>query len=481
MSRQFEVYYIHDPPGLTLSAIYKVDRTLCAIEGSHVFRGKNFWFAACPSRLGIPNAQRICGTLTCDKDSFLQAAADAINSSSPGVQIAYHKIIRPNGLAKDLKGYLELHKTITHEFLRARKEEIIDLKEEIEEACRYLTYGQWEEALRKVKVLQDSLAHMWTRGECESDQNPWVLRQGINPHQTEVIALKVQIEVVLQLLQARGREKTIYTLRGRREELAYVLGRVQGEIQLLEGELGQAPQQTQDLLMVSRPRVHQFYLLCGIILFHQVESQAIEEHRRLLDEMLSWGEKDWDLELRRPNSNSSSYYTALSYHLQSIPQFRGLTLYKSELETQYKRLAAGIRSMSEGAGLQLADPKMEQFSAMQNLLILGAGTGWFTAAPVATGYLRSQININEVIGMAYQSPLYESVGFEDIESRVDCHLDSLLMFLEPRKERELLEEWELLELPDVLEETNQVSLQGQKRPSPQPDGESNQKRPKKRP
>ncbi|KAF3481545.1 uncharacterized protein GIQ15_04304 [Arthroderma uncinatum] len=201
------------------------------------------------------------------------------------------------------------------------------------------------------------------------------------------------------------------------------------------------------------PKLLTLYLLCAILLFSCVESPVIENQRLVLGEMLSWGEEDWGLELQRIE-NSTDYYLAMHSYLQSIPQFKDDSLQEGEVGKQHRSLAAGIQRMSANAVIQPANPKDERFSALQNLIMLCAGIGWFAALPEATGALRLMVK-NSTIQAAYKSPLYKGV-----KGSAEEHLDSLLLFLEPDEER-----LRLNGDPDTQEGGR---VRGEKRPSPCP-------------
>ncbi|EGE04059.1 hypothetical protein TEQG_03091 [Trichophyton equinum CBS 127.97] len=126
------------------------------------------------------------------------------------------------------------------------------------------------------------------------------------------------------------------------------------------------------------------------------ENPVIENQRQVLREMLSWVEEDWELELQRIE-NWTDYYLAMHGYLQSIPQFKDDGLQEGEVGKQHRSLAAGIQSISANAVIQPANPKNERFSALQNLIMLCAGIGWFAALPKAMGILRLMVNDDTIL------------------------------------------------------------------------------------
>ncbi|KAG5205224.1 hypothetical protein GTR04_6822 [Trichophyton interdigitale] len=184
-----------------------------------------------------------------------------------------------------------------------------------------------------------------------------------------------------------------------------------------------------------------------------------------LDEILSWGHEYWERELQRTDDIPIEYSVICRY-LRRAAWFGGHSLQADKVEKQHRSLAAGVSSISENAVIQAADPKSENFSSVQNLMILCAGKGRYLVLPAVAAHLRAKVDFEEVVTVARLSPLYENIQ----PDTVTIHLDSILMFLEPRDEREQNE------TSDMLGEVKEVSMRGKKRPSPCPDGESDEKR-----
>lgn len=243
MSRQFNVYYIPDLLESNLSSIYSVDKTLCAIENSLRFRGDGYWLVACPSKPNIPNAELIYDTIICNKEYFLQAAADAVASDNPGARLAYEKVAEQNGLVKALEGHYQLYKDVLRQFLNTRSEGVVMLKERLGIACGHLASGRCEHALWEIQRLCDFLFHIWEQGEIESDRNPQVLRQSLNHHQIAIATQKGRIEAALQnLRKARDVgeiEKSAYSWLVGREQLAHAFESAKHEAEAIERQLRQ--------------------------------------------------------------------------------------------------------------------------------------------------------------------------------------------------------------------------------------------------
>ncbi|EZF31768.1 hypothetical protein H109_08011 [Trichophyton interdigitale MR816] len=471
MSRQFNVYYIPDLLESNLSSIYSVDKTLCAIENSLRFRGDGYWLVACPSKPNIPNAELIYDTIICNKEYFLQAAADAVASDNPGARLAYEKVAEQNGLVKALEGHYQLYKDVLRQFLNTRSEGVVMLKERLGIACGHLASGRCEHALWEIQRLCDFLFHIWEQGEIESDRNPQVLRQSLNHHQIAIATQKGRIEAALQnLRKARDVgeiEKSAYSWLVGREQLAHAFESAKHEAEAIERQLRQLSPplyRAQDSVIIQRPQVDQAFLLCFILL-SQLEDSAITKMRSELDEILSWGSEDWELKFQRTDGIPTEYHGIFRY-LRHAARFESHIPRADEVEKQYGSLTAGILSMSENAAIQVADPKSETFSSVQNLMILCAGKGWYLILPAVAGNLRAKADFEDVVEMARCSPLYEDIQPNTVRN----HLDSILMLLEPRDERERNE------ASDMLGEVKEVSLRGKKRPSPCPDGESDEKR-----
>lgn len=106
--------------------------------------------------------------------------------------------------------------------------------------------------------------------------------------------------------------------------------------------------------------------------------------------------EDWGLELQGIEC-STNYYLAMHSYLQNIPQFKADGLQEGEVGKQYRSLVDGIQSISANAVIQPANPKNERFSALQNLIMLCAGIGWFAALPKAMGILRLMVNDDTIL------------------------------------------------------------------------------------
>lgn len=243
MSRQFNIYYIRDLPESNLSGIYSVDKTLCAIEDSHTFRGDGYWLVACPSKPNIPNVELIHGALICNREHFLQAAADAVASDNPGAQLAYEKVAERNGLVKALEGHYRLYKDVLRQFLNTRSDGVAKLMERLGKACGHLESGRCDDALRDIQHLCDFVFHIWEQGEIESDRNPQVLRQSLNHRQIAIATQKGRIEVALQNLQkardAGKIKKSAYSWLVGREQLAHAFESAKHEAEAIERQLRQ--------------------------------------------------------------------------------------------------------------------------------------------------------------------------------------------------------------------------------------------------
>lgn len=243
MSRRFSVYYIRDLPGSNLSGVYRVDKILCAIENSHMYRGDYFWLVACPSKPNIPNAELIHDTIICNREHFLQAAADAVASDNPGARLAYEKVAEQNGLVKALEGHYQLYKDVLRQFLNTRRKGVAMIMERLDIACGHLASGMCEHALWEIQRLCDFVLHIWKQGEIESDRNPQVLRQSLNHHQIAIATQKGRIEAALQTLRkardAGEIKESAYSWLVGREQLAYAFESAKHEVEAIERQLQQ--------------------------------------------------------------------------------------------------------------------------------------------------------------------------------------------------------------------------------------------------
>ncbi|GBF66694.1 casein kinase I isoform delta [Trichophyton mentagrophytes] len=436
----FQVYCIPDRES-ALRKIFEANTFLHQIQGAHTLRGSHCWFIASYTPPRIPYAVLIHNDTSLDKqqinqEDFVIAAADAANSKNIHAWLAYKRIAEQNNLVSKIEYWRYSQLKASRKFYISRQHSLLNLEGKINKIFNCLFNKTLEAAIKEVRNLSVSLVEMRKEGETQLDEEYRILRQGVNFIQEKVASCEGRVGSILYLFTTakKTRAEGVHVLLVAHQHLTQVVDYIRSLRSFIGGEIQRLEQPLQDLDLpkISRPHIHQLYFLCAVLLFSCVENPVFEDRQQQLEDILSWEKEDWAIEFKFIE-NSTEYYLAMHNHLQNVPYFKDNGLPEGIVEKQYKCLATNIQSISANAPIQPAGLKDERFSAIQNLLIICAGIGWFAALPTVTGYLRLMIKPDTFLTIQ-RSPLYKYVDTEVIGD----HVDKLILLLEPPKERERL-------------------------------------------
>ncbi|EGD89728.1 uncharacterized protein TERG_05966 [Trichophyton rubrum CBS 118892] len=325
--------------------------------------------------------------------------------------VSIQRIAEQNNLVSKIEYWRYSQLKASRKFYISRQQSLLNLEGKINKTFTCLSNKTLEAAVKEVQNLSVSLVKMRKEGETQLDEEYRILRQGVNFIQEKAATCEGPVGSILYLFTTAKKTRTegVHALLVAHQHLTQVVDYIRSLRTFIGGEIQRLEQPLQDLELpkIPRPHIHQLYFLCA-------------------------EKEDWATEFKCIE-NSTDYYLAMHNHLQNIPYFKDNGLPEGIVEKQYKYLAANIQSISANTPIQPAGLKDERFSAIQNLLIIRAGIGWFAALPKVTGHLRLMMKPDTFLTIQ-RSLLYKYVDTEVIGD----HVDKLILLLEPPKEREWL-------------------------------------------